>query len=79
MKKLAALVLLPPVVFVLPWILAAINRRWIGAAVLFVLWCAGLVITFKLWSGVGIGILLMLGLWSALTSVIEVTVTDPVV
>ncbi len=71
MKKLAAWLLLPPIVVAVPWLLAAIQRRWLSAGVLLVLWFAAYAVMFKLWAGVGFVALVLLGLGVAFTSKIE--------
>jgi hypothetical protein len=71
MKAWLALVLLPPLVFLLPWTVALARRRRGLAAMLFVLWSAGWACALWLWFGVGLTVLAVLGLAVVFTTTIE--------
>jgi hypothetical protein len=66
-----ALVLLPPLVFVLPWAVPLARGRRALAAALFVPWAIGWVCALWLWFGVGLTVLVVLGLAVVFTTTIE--------
>jgi hypothetical protein len=70
-KAWVALVLLPPLVFLLPWAVALARGRRIVAAALFVLWAMGWLCALWLWFGVGLTVLVVLGLAVVFTTTIE--------
>ncbi|MPZ46683.1 MAG: hypothetical protein GEV05_25520 [Betaproteobacteria bacterium] len=74
MKKLLVIVLLPPVAFVLPWFIPAVNRQWVRAAALLLLWLLGYGVMLSLWSGVGMLLVAALGLWAVFTTTVEIRV-----
>lgn len=69
--------LLPPVAFILPWSVALLGRRWLAAGVLLALWLVGIALTALVWSGVGLGLLVALGLWAAFTGVVDTSPAAP--
>ena len=71
MRAWLALLLLPPLVFVLPWTVALARGRRRLAAAHFVLWLAGWVCAVWLWFGVGLTVLVALGLVVVFTTTIE--------
>lgn len=71
MKTWLALLLLPPIVFVLPWTVALVRGRRVLAAALFALWLAGWICALWLWFGVGLTVLVGLGLAVVFTTTIE--------
>ena len=52
----------PPVVFVLPWIVALYRRQFGLFAAILTVWILGWAILLKLWFGVGLAIVILLGL-----------------
>lgn len=70
MRGLLALVLLPPLVFLLPWSVALLRGHRGRAAALFVAWAAAWACALWLWFGVGLLLLTALGATAVLTTTI---------
>lgn len=73
MKSLVLQLLLPPVAFMFPWLIPAVQGNRIRFAILLALWTAGLVVMTRIWAGPGLIMLVSLGLFALITTRVRIS------
>jgi hypothetical protein len=63
-KALLLQLLLPPLVFIAPWLPCAAKGEWLSFSVVLMIWALGWCTTLLLWAGPGFILLVTLGIMS---------------
>jgi hypothetical protein len=71
MNRLLIQLFAPPVIWVMPWLLPAYQKRWISFMCISALWVMSLLIAITLWFGPGVIGLVVLGAVTALTGQVD--------
>lgn len=74
MKYLLLQLILPPIIFFMPWLLPAWHRQWDKTGLLFILWCGCLGVLLFKWAGVGLLLFMTLGALTLLTARVQLRV-----